>query len=41
MKEALGNGKALDDGKAIKAHVFYDGILPLKDNLKMIPYGQF
>ena len=41
MEEALGDGKALDDGKAIKAHVFYDGIPPSKDDLKMIPYGQF
>ena len=41
MEEALGDGKALDDGKAIKAHVFYDGISPSKDDLKMIPYGQF
>ena len=41
MEEALGDSKALDDGKAIKAHVFYDGIPLSKDDLKMILYGQF
>jgi len=41
MEEALSDGKALDDGKAIKAYVFYDGILPSKDDLKIILYGQF
>ena len=38
IEEALGDGKALDNSKAIKAYIFYNGISPLKDDLKIILY---
>ena len=35
MEEALSDDKALDNGKAIKAYVFYDSISFLRNGYKL------